>query len=120
MVPYDENHTFGKSLAPGPPMKDLLSNYFATITDHLTMTRYDSISHLPMRTLSSHKRDTRASSLSKNHVLENTSKPINLLQNPLDLYKMNRFKQVAPRTDTNLRRRKTDIPPIPKPSRNIN
>ena len=55
------------------------------------------------RISSQHRRHTKASTLAKSHVqLKQDPKVMNTIMNPNELFKMKKFLNVAPRTDTNI------------------
>ena len=58
-----DNHSYGKPLGPGTPIRDVLSHFFGTYAEQLHKSRedfYRSTSRNGSR-LSCHKRHTRAS-----------------------------------------------------------
>lgn len=119
-VPYEPERTFGKPMIPSTPIKGIIENHFGDLAEQMTLSRYDNFRNQSVRTLSSHKKHTRASSLQKTFTNEKQHETIQLLSKPLELFKMNKFKQVAPRTNTNLVKKQTrpDIPLPKMPSKN--
>jgi hypothetical protein len=101
----EDHHTFGKPLGPATPIKDVLGNFFGEYAEHMHKSRQDfyrSTSRNGSR-LTCHKRHTRASNLAKSFILNGTeSKNNTITGNHKDLFKMKKFQNIAPRTDTNL------------------
>ncbi len=68
--PVEDDHAYGKPLNPGTPIKELLSNFFGEMGQHMTKSRYQQI-HLMKRSgsrLNCHQRHTRASAMAKDYI----------------------------------------------------
>lgn len=99
----DEDTTYGKALSPSTPIKEVMSNYFGEIGELMIKNKYehiDSLKSIAPRLLC-HKRDTKASSLARAHIItQQVSVSKTLSANPSDLFKMKKFQNVPPRTNT--------------------
>jgi len=51
--------------------------------------------------LQSHKRDTKATALYKSYIHQNIENKL-IVHSPMELFKMNKFKNVPPKTETHL------------------
>ena len=96
-----ESHPYGRPNRPGTPVGDVISNYYGETAERQITQKYDILKDTtkPM-TLTYARGHTRASAMAKSHVShENFNKSYTAFQ-AREMFKMSKFKNVAPRTDT--------------------
>jgi hypothetical protein len=111
----DERHTYGKPLDPSTPIADVLANTFGDFAEQLTRSRYDHFHKMSQTVakLECHNHHTKASTLAKEYVHHKQLDDGGFIaKNPLELFKMRKFANVGPRTNTNLSN-KILLPPLP-------
>ena len=96
----EEAHPYGKPNRPGTPVGDVISYYYGDVAEKQITAKYSILREtskpLGLNFARSH---TKASALAQSHVSqENYNKVYGSTQK--DLFKMSKFKNVKPRTDT--------------------
>ncbi|CDW82404.1 rna 3-terminal phosphate cyclase [Stylonychia lemnae] len=103
----DESFTYGKSLRPSTPIKDVVCNFYADVAEQQMLSRYQYLRQQSRSgtRLSCFERHTKASALAKDHI-ENQGKNESIItRDTRTLFKMKKFQNVAPRTNTNMGKR---------------
>ena len=98
----EEAHPYGRPNRPGTPVGDVISNYYGETAEKQISEKYDYLkeSTKPLG-LGFARGHTRASALAHNHVNESNYNKAYHGVSEKDLFKMSKFKNVKPRTDTN-------------------
>jgi len=98
----EESHPYGKPNRPGTPVGDVVSNYYGINAEKDISTKYEYLREASKPLSLSYARGhTRASAMAHNHVsLQTFNKSMKKIDAEGDLFKMTKFKNVKPRTDT--------------------
>lgn len=95
----DESFTYGKSLRPSTPIKDVISNIYADMGEQQMLMRYQYLKNEPCYPrLQSAMKHTKASALAKSHIKSTLHEE--QLSQTRNMFKMKKFLNVAPRTNT--------------------
>ena len=109
-----EDHAYGKPLRRSSPMREVIGNYYGELAEGELIAKYDkmrdtrsqfhSTTRHGMRTMKHTQKSMVAASYVQ-HRQDDIKKRATLMQGSEDLFKMRKFKNVQPRTNTHNRRR---------------
>ena len=99
-----EAHPYGRPNRPGTPVGDVLSNYYGENAEKMISQKYDILKETTKPLSLSYARGhTRASALAKSHVSQENFNKSYVAVVDRDVFKMSKFKNIKPRTNTNNR-----------------
>jgi len=94
-----EDFTYGKANRPPTPVKAVISGFYGDVAEQQTATRYE-ILHMQSRPkgLTDARNHTRASQMASDFLKTNVRDEH--MRSTASLFKMNKFRNVGPRTNT--------------------
>ena len=100
----EEAHPYGRPNRPGTPVGDVVSNFYGENAEKVITQKYDILKETTKPLSLSYARGhTRASAMAKSHITQDNFNKSYVALNDKELFKMTKFKNVKPRTDTNNR-----------------
>ena len=99
----EEDHSYGRPNRPGTPVGDVISNFYGDIASKVLTQKYDILQETqkPM-SLKFARGHTKASTLAHSFISHKELSKEDKENVSKNLFKMRKFKNVKPRTDTNL------------------
>ena len=98
----EETNPYGRPNRPGTPVGDVISNYYGENAEKMISQKYDVLKETtkPL-SLNYARAHTRASAMAKSHVTQKNFYQTFQNASEREMFKMSKFKNVKPRTDTN-------------------
>ncbi|CDW88730.1 UNKNOWN [Stylonychia lemnae] len=107
MLLPEEEFTYGKANRPSTPIKAVVSGFYGDVAEQQILTRYEVLKEQSKPVSLAYARNhTRGSQLAQDHMRETSTKD-QFGTSTQNLFKMKKFQNVQPRTNTHNQMRRT-------------